>query len=87
MIDKIKEEEKNVRKAVKERMVTSVLAALGLVIGLAWNDAIKSAIEAIFPSSGSGILAKFVYALVLTFFVAILAYYVSRFFTEKTENK
>lgn len=80
MLDKIKQEQKQVRGAIKERLVGSILAALGLVVGLAWNDAIKSAIESIFPAATSGIIIKFIYAIVLTVAIAVLAYYISRFF-------
>lgn len=77
-LQKIREEERRVRSAVKERLVGYVLAALGLVAGLAWNDAIKSFIDSVFPATGTGLIAKFVYAAVLTLFIAVAAYYLSR---------
>lgn len=49
-----------------------LLAAFGLVVGLAWNDAVKALIESVFPSSSDGILAKFIYALLVTLLVFFL---------------
>lgn len=84
-LQKIKEEQRRLRSAVRERMVGYVLAALGFVAGLAWNDAIKSTIEAIFPVSSNGILAKFIYAAIVTVGVAVFAYYISKFLMPKKE--
>lgn len=59
---------------VRGRMTGYIGAALGLIAGLAWNDAIKSLIESIYPQSG-GIAAKFIYAVAITLFVAVLFYF------------
>jgi hypothetical protein len=50
-----------------------VMAALGLVAGLAWNDAIKSLIEAVFPFAATGIFAKFLYAVIITLVVVFIS--------------
>lgn len=60
---------------VRERVFGYILAALGLVAGLAWNDAIKALIESIFPLESNTVLAKFVYAVVLTVVVVIVTVY------------
>ena len=39
------EEDKRIRDLVRERTMGYIVGALGLVAGLAWNDAIKSLIE------------------------------------------
>ncbi len=44
--------------------------ALGLAAALAWNDAIKAAVDAVFPGNKKGSLkALFVYALAVTLIV------------------
>ncbi|MBI4159908.1 hypothetical protein HY504_01950 [Candidatus Wolfebacteria bacterium] len=53
-------------------------AALGLVAGLAWNEAIKAFIEYFFPVSQNSILAKLTYAVLLTIIVVVLTVYLVR---------
>lgn len=84
--EKIHEERKQIQSAVRDRMMASVVGALGLVVGLAWNDAIKAAIEQIFPLGSEGIWAKFGYAVILTIVIAVAIYYISKFFTKKEEE-
>ncbi|MBI4085443.1 MAG: hypothetical protein HY432_03000 [Candidatus Liptonbacteria bacterium] len=54
-------------------------AAFGLVAGLAWNDAIKALIEYLFPFSQTTILAKFLYAALITIVVVIILQYLEKF--------
>ncbi len=82
-IDKLREEQRRLRAEVRERTVGYILAALGLVAGLAWNNAVMALIKAVFPGTGSGVLAQFIYAVVLTVIVAIAVYYISKFFAAK----
>jgi len=60
---------------------------LGLVAGLAWNDAIKSLIEFFFPNQQNTVLAKIVYAAVITLVVVILSIIVSRLFIKKSKGQ
>ncbi|MEK7162474.1 MAG: DUF5654 family protein [Patescibacteria group bacterium] len=65
-----------IKKEVKERTLGYIVAALGLVAGLAWNEAIKSLIEYLFPiAGGGGLLAKFLYAILATIVVVIISSY------------
>ncbi|RJQ29068.1 hypothetical protein C4571_02260 [Candidatus Parcubacteria bacterium] len=66
------------KREVRERTVGYVVAALGLVAGLAWNDAIKSLIEYLFPRSQGTLLAKFAYALGVTVAVVVVTVYLVR---------
>jgi len=51
----------------RKRLTSYLTAAFGLVAGLAWNDAVRSLIESIYPAASSGsVVAKFVYATILT---------------------
>ena len=63
-----------------------ITASLGFVAGLAWNDAIKSAIETIFPAASSGVIMKFAYAGILTLVVFILGNYIFHLGQEKNEG-
>jgi len=63
---------------VKGRSFGYISAALGLVAGLAWNDAIKEFIEVIFPLSKDTVAVKFLYAILVTVAVVILIRYLER---------
>jgi hypothetical protein len=76
----------SMRKEIRERTAGYIGTALGLVAGLAWNDAIKALIETLFPSPQNNILAKFGYAIVITIIVVMLTIYLVRFLSG-TEKK
>lgn len=74
-----KEESGRVKREVRERTIGYLVAALGLVAGLAWNDAIRALIEAIFPMAENTLVAKFVYAALITVAVVIVSVNLVRF--------
>ena len=78
MRERLKEEVKTLQKEVRERTIGYLLAAFGLVAGLAWNDAIKTAIEEFFPLKGDTILAKLIYAVLITLIVVVITMYLAR---------
>lgn len=78
---KAKEEAERIKRELNEKIVSYILAALGLVAGLAWNDAIKSLIEYFFKFSRNTILVKFIYAILITFIVVILSRYLLKLFS------
>ena len=80
---KIAEERKKIGTAVKEKTLGYILAALGFVVGLAWNDAIKALIEDMFPLDKNNIFAKFIYALIVT----VLIVMATIILTKKTEQE
>jgi len=86
-IEKIKKEGEGRKKELQHRMTGYIVGALGLVAGLAWNDAIKALIEYLFPLAKNTLLAKFIYAILMTFIIGIVASYLIRFFDKKEENK
>ena len=63
---------------VRERTLGYLTAAFGLVAGLAWNEAIKALIEAVYPASRDSVTAKFLYALIVTAVVVAVTLYVFR---------
>lgn len=81
---KIKEESKELRREVKKRTVIYITAALGLVVGLAWNEAIKSVIEYLFPLDQNTMAAKIIYAAAMTMILVFATAYVLK---EQNEEK
>ncbi len=70
---------------VKEKTVGYILAALGLVAGLAWNEAIKALIERFFPVGTSTLLVRFSYAVLITIVVVVVSIYLTRL-NKRKEN-
>lgn len=83
-VKKIKEESEELHREVKRRAVTYITAALGLVVGLAWNEAIKSVIEYLFPLGQNTMAAKIIYAAIMT---AVLVFATAYILKEQKEEK
>lgn len=64
------------KKRLKNQTMGYLVSAFGLVAALAWNDAIKSLIELLFPFANSGVLIKFIYAVLITVLVVLVGQYV-----------
>ena len=75
--------EETLKEGVREKSFGYISAALGLVAGLAWNDAIKALIDSIYPNGGGGVLAKFIYALIITVIIVIAIVYLDRLSRKK----
>ncbi len=86
-LKKIKEEESRIRNEVKKHTIEYVLAAFGFVVGLAWNDAIKTSIEYFFPLNRGSIFAKLTYALLITFIVVLATVYFVKSTERESEKK
>lgn len=67
-----------VKGLLEKQSVNYVLAAFGLVAGLAWNEAIKSLIDAVFVINRNSITVKFIYAIAVTIVVVVITYYMNR---------
>lgn len=74
------------KKEVQSRTVGYILTALGLVAGLAWNEAIKEVIDLLFPLSQNSVWAKFGYAFLITIIVVFASIYLMRFFGEEDDK-
>jgi hypothetical protein len=72
LIDPIKKEIKETKKELKEKTVTLILGGFGVVAALAWNDAIQTFFNTFFQK-GSGLIGKFIYAIIVTFIVVIVS--------------
>lgn len=82
-LDTIKKESGRINKEIRRQIFIYVGAGLGLVAGLAWNEAIKSLIDYLFPLSKNTLLAKFSYALIITLIVVLVSIYLSRLFKKE----
>ncbi len=89
MAEEEKNQDRNLRKAITNKTVGYITAALGLVTGLAWNEAIKALIDYLFPITSNSVLAKFIYAAVMTAVVVVFSIYLVRIFKKEIppENK
>jgi hypothetical protein len=77
-LNTLKQESEKLRGQIKSQAIGYIMAAFGLVAGLAWNEAIKSVIEYLFPITQNTLLAKFVYAVLMTVIVVIVTIYLSQ---------
>lgn len=72
VLKRIGEQSVEVRAALADQTMSYVTAALSVVAGLAWNDAVKAAITYYFPAQTSSITAQFLYAGFMTVIVVVL---------------
>jgi len=83
IVEHLKKEVEETRKAFKEKMVTFILAGFGLVASLAWNEAIKSLVDTLLPQKTSALIGKFVYAILITFIVVLISRYLEKISTKE----
>ena len=83
----VKKEAIKLQGAVREKALEYLLVAFGLVAGLAWNDAVKTLIETLVPLKENTVLAKFLYAFVVTAVVVVLSLYLARVFKQEKDEK
>lgn len=82
-VDVLKEKGENIKEQVREKTLGYILAALGLVAGLSWNETMKATIEYLFPLNKNSLLAKFIYSTLVTILIVILSLYLTRLFKKK----
>jgi Fe2+ transport system protein B len=80
---KLMKEPSRIRKEVRERTITYLVAAFSLVAGLAWNEAVKSLIDYFLPLSANTLLAKFIYAVLITVVVVTFTVYLEKIFKKE----
>jgi len=86
-IQKIKKEGQEIKTQVSEKVVGYIGAGFGLIASLAWNEAIKALIEHLFPLQQDTILAKFIYAGIMTVVLIIVTLYLVRIFKLQKEDE
>lgn len=77
---------KETQKETRKTMVTLIVSSFGLVTALAWNDAIQSFFNLVFPKSG-GLVGKFIYAIFITIIVVNLSSHLKTFFDPEEPDK
>ncbi len=78
---------KRVSEEVSQKTLGYILTAFGLVAGLAWNEAIKSLIEFLFPFNRDTLLAKFFYAFLMTLVLIIVSVHLANIFGMRNNKK
>ncbi len=79
-----KEADKHFHQELLKELVTLSSSGFGLVAALAWNEAIQGFVDEYvnrwFPSQ-SGVISKFLYALIITLFAVLITYQLSKLAT------
>lgn len=75
----------DLKNAVREKIVTFVTAAFGLVAGLAWNEAVQALISKFFQADENSLAAKFIYAVAVTIIATLVIVYLERLSKIKNE--
>jgi hypothetical protein len=57
----------------KHQLTALIIGAFSLVAALAWNDAIKSLIDSLYPLSQDSLPTKFLYAGIITVVVVVVS--------------
>lgn len=63
---------KSLREEVLDQMRTLIAAGFGFVAALAWNEAIQALLKSWLPRSGSSLVGKFIYAMLVTVVFAVV---------------
>jgi len=84
---KLEEEKRKIEATFKSQLGTILIAAFAFVAGLSWREVINSLMDYLFPLSKDTILAKFLYAIVVTFFLTLTGLYVVRFINRSSHKE
>ena len=79
-LTQLREKSVSVRTVLADQTLAYVTAALSLIAGLAWNDAVKALIDYLFPLTRDSVLAQFLYAILMTMVVVLLTLLLRRVF-------
>lgn len=79
---------KQLKKELLKQLITLSTAGLGLVAALAWNEAIQAFVKEYidkYISVGSGIVSRFIYAVIITAFAVFVTYQLAKLVKEEKE--
>lgn len=76
-------DKKSLKQEIRAQTAGYILAGFGLVAGLAWNEAIKGTIDEFIKIPSNSLIAKFLYALIVTFITVIIATYLGNLSDKK----
>jgi len=80
---------KKLRQELLKQMVTLSTAGFGLVAALAWNEAIQAFVKEYvdkYFSVGSGIISRFIYAIIITAFAVFVTYQLTKISGTETKD-
>ncbi len=86
-INNLKDDAEELAAKVREKVAGYILAGLGLVSALAWNDAIKALIEQWYPLGQDSVLAKLYYAFIMTLIIVVASIVVIKITKKGDEEK
>lgn len=89
-MDKFSRFGKDFQKELLKQMITLSSAGFGVVAALAWNEAIQAFVDQYivqYVSAGSGILSKFIYAVVITIVAVLVTYQLTRLIRQKEQQE
>jgi len=76
---------KKLHKELLKQMITLSTSGFGLVAALAWNEAIQAFVSQYidqYISVGSGIISRFIYAIIITAFAVFITYQLTKIVKE-----
>ena len=71
--EKARDDVRKTSKKFLEKTGLYIMAGLGLVVGLAWNDAIQELVKELVPIGTGTVVLKFIYALVVTAILVLIS--------------
>jgi len=74
---------KKLEFAFRKKTLGYITAAFGLVAALAWRDAIEALLDHLFPLSRNTVIAKLIYAIIMTLILVIVSVYLVRLLKRK----
>jgi hypothetical protein len=84
-IEKIQKNVQEIRREFKKQTANLILNGFSFVAALAWNEAVKSLFEFIFPKKGE-LIGKFSYAILATFLVVLVSRSLKRLSDEEAQE-
>lgn len=80
---------KQLKKELLKQLVALSTAGFGLVAALAWNEAIQAFVKEYidkYISVGSGIMSRFIYAIVITAFAVFVTYQLTKLIKDEDKD-
>ena len=85
--EEIHQMREEMRREFKKKMVSYVLAALGLIASLSWNDTLKAFFGQLFSNHKDTLLGNLIYSILVTLIAVVNSIYLSHLFKDDVEAK
>ncbi len=86
-LETLDKEKKLLKEKIRQKTAVYILGGLGFVAGLAWNEAIKGLIDFLFPLKKDTLIAKFIYAIIITLILVIVSVYILKTPSKEDKNR